>query len=142
MEQFEQRLRRQPVKPVPTEWRAEILAAARDAQTTCHASRVTHQPFLSTLHHQLSAFFWPHPKAWAGLAAVWLLIFAVNFSMRDSLPRLAVKSAPPSPEVIVELKKQQRLFVELVGVYEAPDADRRNLFSPKPRSEHVEILMT
>jgi len=35
MEPFEQRLRRQPVKPVPAAWRAEILAAARAAQPFC-----------------------------------------------------------------------------------------------------------
>ena len=35
--------------------------------------------------------------------------------MRDTSPRVAEKSTPPSPEVIVELKQQQRLFAELVG---------------------------
>ncbi len=35
--------------------------------------------------------------------------------MRDTTPVVAEKSAPPSPEVIVELKQQQRLFAELVG---------------------------
>ena len=62
--------------------------------------------------------------------------------MRDPVPRVAEKSVPPSPEVIVELKKQQLLFAELVGAREPLDADRQKLFSPKPRSERVEILMT
>jgi hypothetical protein len=142
MEQFEQRLNRQSLRPIPTDWRAEILSAAREAQAARHASRITHQSLLSTFHHQLSTLFWPHPKAWAGLAAVWVIIFAVNFSVRDGSPKLAAKSAPPSPEVMVELKKQQRMFAELVGSYEAPDADRRKIFSPKPRSERTEILTT
>jgi hypothetical protein len=141
-EQFEQHLRRQTVKTIPAEWRAEILESARDAQAARHASRSTQQSFLSTFHHQLSMLLWPHPKAWAGLAAVWVIIFAVTFSVRDVSPKLAGKSAPTSPEVMVELKKQQRMFAELVGSYEAPDADRQKIFSPKPRSERVEILMT
>ncbi len=141
-EQFEQRLRRQTVKTIPAEWRTEILASARGAQTVRHASRITHQSFLSTFRHQLSTLLWPHPKAWAGLAAVWVIIFAVNFSVCDTSPKLAAKSAPPSPEVIVELKKQQRMFAELVGANESPDADRREIFSPKPRSERTEILVT
>ena len=96
----------------------------------------------SSILHILSSLLWPHPKAWAGLAAVWVIIFAVTFSVRDVSPKLAKKSEPPSPEVMVELKKQQRMFAELVGSYEAPDADRQKIFSPKPRSERVEILTT
>jgi hypothetical protein len=139
---FESRLQSQPMRPIPPDWRAEILAAARDAQPAPRASRPAPQAWLLTINHQLSTFFWPHPKAWAGLAAVWILIFAMNFSMHDSSPRLAAKSAPPSPEVIVELKKQQRMFAELVGANEPLDADRRKIFLPRPRSEHYEILAT
>ena len=141
-EQFERHLSRQPLRQVPRAWREEILSAAHAAQTAGHGSRITNQSFLSTLNHQLSTFFWPHPKAWAVLAAGWIVILAMNFSMRDPVPRVAEKSVPPSPEVIVELKKQQLLFAELVGAREPLDADRQKLFSPKPRSERVEILMT
>jgi hypothetical protein len=101
---------------------------------------MAHRSFLSTFKNQLSTFFWPHPQAWAGLAAVWILIFAVNFSMRDAGPVETVKSAPPSPEAMAELKKQQRMFAELVGASVAPDADRRKIFLPRPRSERTEIL--
>jgi hypothetical protein len=132
-EQFEQHLGRQPVKQIPAEWRAEILSAARAAQPSRHLSP-------STCHAWLSTIFWPHPKAWAGLAAIWILIFAVNFSMRDTSPRVAEKSAPPSPEVMVELKKQQLLFAELVGSREPLDANRQKSFLSRPRSECVEIL--
>src|ERR1039457_121227 len=97
---FEQRLQRQPVKQIPGEWRAEILAAARVAQTAGHASRITHQSFLSTLHHQLSTLLWPHPKTWAGLAAVWIFIFILNFSMRDTALVVEEKCAPPRPDMI------------------------------------------
>ncbi|HAO80279.1 MAG TPA: hypothetical protein DCQ92_15180 [Verrucomicrobia subdivision 3 bacterium] len=140
-DEFEKRLQRQPLRQAPCEWRSEILAAARDAQTSRHPSPTTRRPFLSTLNYQLSPFFWPHPKAWAGLAAVWILIFMVNFSMHEPSPMMAKKSAPPSPEVIVELKKQQRMFAELVGSYETPDVDRRKMFSPRPRSGRAEILV-
>lgn len=142
MEQFERRLSRQPLRQVPGDWRAEILAATRGAQPVPRAARRAPHAWLSTISHQFSALLWPHPKAWAGLAAVWVLIFVMNFSMGDAWPRLAAKSAPPSAEVIVELKMQQRLFAELVGTYEAPDADRRKIFSPKPRSDRAEILLT
>jgi hypothetical protein len=137
-EQFERRLSCQPVRKIPGEWRSEILAACRESKVE---GRESEQFKPSTLIARLSTIFWPHPKAWAGLAAVWIFIFALNFSMRDNSPRIAEKSAPPSPEVIVELKKQQRMFAELMGSRETPDADRQKIFLPKPRSERVEILM-
>jgi hypothetical protein len=139
-DEFEKRLQRQPLRQAPCEWRSEILAAARDAQTVRHASRITHHSWLSTFNHQLSILFWPHPKAWAGLAAVWIAIIALNLSARDTAPVLAEKYMPPSPEVMVELKKQQRMFAELVGSREPLDVDRPRIFVPKPRGERVEIL--
>jgi hypothetical protein len=103
-------------------------------------SPVTRHTFFSTLNAQLSTVLWPHPKAWAGLAAVWILIFAVNFSTRDQSPALAEKSSPPSPEVIVELRQQQRLLAELIGPRDIRDADRSKSFVPQPRSERAEIV--
>jgi hypothetical protein len=139
MENFERRLQSQPMKKIPADWRAEILAAAKDTQFSRHSPLATRH-WLSTLNHQLSTFFWPHPKAWAGLAAIWIFIFALNFSMRDPLPRIAEKSAPPSPEMVAELRQQNLLFAELIGPAEAHVADRQKSFLPRPRSEYSEIL--
>jgi hypothetical protein len=136
MNEFEQKLQRQPLRKIPGEWRAEILTAA-----TRQSSRVAlRASFLSTLDAQLSTLLWPHPKAWAGLAAVWILIFAVNFSMRDKTPIVAEKSAPTSREMVAELRQQNLLFAELIGPAEARVADRQKLFLPRPRSESAEIL--
>jgi hypothetical protein len=139
-DELEQKISRQPLRTLPSAWRGEILAAASKVQLPRHASCSTRHSFLSTLNSQLSAFLWPHPKAWAGLAAVWIFIGALNFSTRDTSPRLAEKSLPPSPEVIVELKKQQRLFAELVGSHETVDAERPRIFLPRPRSGRGEFL--
>src|ERR1035438_2914387 len=86
---FEKRLERQPLRQMPGKWREEILAASRRASPAHHASRVTHHPppsrsLLSTLNHQLSTILWPHPTAWAGLAAVWLVILGVNLTTQDA----------------------------------------------------------
>ena len=53
---------------------------------------------------------------------------------------MAEKTAPPSPEVIVELRQQQRLLAELIGSRDERDANRSKSFVPQPRSEHAEIL--
>ena len=139
MDKFEQRLSRQPLRPVPAEWREEILAAA----AVQHRSPGERRSFLSTLNSQLSTILWPHPVAWAGLAAVWILIFTVDLSVRDRAPSVAEKYSPPPAEVMVELRQQQRLLAELMGPRETRDAERQKDFLPRPRSElHIEILMT
>ena len=138
--EFEKQLRRQPVKEIPGDWRAAILSAARAAQSAPHASLVTQHSWFSTLNSQLSTFFWPHPKAWAGLAAVWVGIIALNFSTRDRSVMMAEKISPPSAEVIVELRKQQKLYAELMGVNEPREADRPKDATARPRTQRVEIL--
>ena len=136
MEKFEQRLSRQPLRPVPPEWRAEILAAALPASRP-----VSRTSFLATCNMQHATLLWPHPKAWAGLAAVWVVIILVNLSLRDPSARVAEKSAPPSPEMMAELRKQQRLFAELIGPREEFVADRSKYYSPKPHARRAEILV-
>ena len=142
---FEHKLQRQPLKAIPAEWRGEILTAADEVGTARRAVRgrlgeASLPNWFSTLNAQLSTLLWPHPKAWAGLAAIWILILAVNFSMRDQSQVLAEKSSPPSPEVIVELRQQQRLLAELIGPRDTGDADRSKPLVPQPRSERVELM--
>lgn len=141
IEQFEGRLSRQPFRPVPAEWREEILAVAgRESRVEGRAQKWI-QP--SSLVSRLSSVLWPHPVAWAGLAAVWIFIFAVDFSTRDHAPVVAKEFLPPSPQVIVELRQQQRLLAELIGPREVREADRSKSLMPRPRSErNFEMSMT
>ena len=135
---FEQKLQRQSLKEIPGEWRAEILSVADGAKISRHPSSVTRH-WLSTLNHQLSTLLWPHPKAWAGLTAVWIFIFALNFSVRDKTPMIAEKVLPPSPEIVAELRQQKILFAELIGSSDAREAEPPKFF-PRPRTERAEIL--
>ncbi|HEY5231973.1 MAG TPA: hypothetical protein VIK35_00365 [Verrucomicrobiae bacterium] len=138
MDDFEKQIQRQPLRHIPGEWRAEILSATDGAKISRHPSLVTRH-WLSTLNHQLSTIFWPHPKAWAGLAAAWIFIFAVNFSMRDKSPVVAEKVSPPSQEMIAELKKEHRMYAEMIGANQTREAEPAKFF-PRPRTERVEIL--
>jgi hypothetical protein len=133
---FEQKLQRQPLRPIPAEWRRAILGACRESRVE---GREQTRPWPSTLVSRLSTFLWPHPAAWAGLAAIWIFIFAVNFSIRDKSPVVADKSGPPSPEVVAELKQQQRMLAELIGSSQAREAEPPKSFLPQPRSECVEV---
>lgn len=137
MDDFEQRLKQQSLRPIPAGWRTEILEAGRGSRVE---SREQEQLWLSTFVSRLSTVLWPHPKAWAGLAAVWIFIFAVHFSIRDPAPVMAAKSVAPSPEVVAELKQQNRMFAELIGANDARDADRSKTFVPLPRSERDGLM--
>lgn len=141
MEQFERRLSGQRLRRVPAEWREEILvAASRDHLVESRGPERLRRPFLSSLSFQLSSIFWPHPAAWAGLAAVWVFILAVDFSTRDRVAAMTQGNAPASVEVIIEVRLQQRLLAELLGPHETRDADRQKVFLPRPRSQRAEML--
>ena len=138
---FEQRLQRQPIRRIPARWRGEILREGRPAAVPEIGN--TDTASLPTLNWRttLANLFWPHPKAWAGLAAVWVLIFCLDFSMRDTEPVVAAKASPLSREAIAELRQEHQMWAELIGVDPASDAEPPE-FLPQPRSERVEILMT
>ena len=148
-DEFEKRLQRQSLRQVPGEWRQEILSAARQASLAQHAPRTTHHaPYspslLSTLNHQLSTLLWPHPAAWAGLAAIWLVILGVHLTTRDATPLVAKRASPVSPQVFMAFQEQERLLAELLVPRDAPVADRPKQTSPpRPRSERRrEMLLT
>ena len=145
-DEFEKQLCSRPMRQVPGEWRQEILSAARQASLPEHAPRTTHHAtpspsLLSTIHHQLSTLLWPHPTAWAGLAAIWLLILGFNLTTREATPLVAKRGSAPSPQVFRAFQEQERLLSELLGPREAPVAERPKARLPQPRSEGRRMLM-
>jgi hypothetical protein len=80
---------------------------------------------------------WPCRRIWTGLAAVWILIFIVNLSLRDNVSRATGKPAR-SGEMIMSLQAQQRWMNELMADSSAPpEADRPRNVAPKPRTEKI-----
>jgi len=123
---FEKRMQRLPMRPVPPTWRADILRAAREARRSQTA------PERSEAVSWWRALFWPSPAAWAGVAAVWALILGLNYSASTPEPTLAAVSAPlASPaELRMALAQQRRLAIELLELTPPTEAE-----SPKPSSE-------
>jgi hypothetical protein len=132
---FEQRLQRQEPRPIPPAWREDILSTARTAARSRPSSSAPRASFLSTLRHQLSTLLWPSPRAWAGLAAAWLVIIVVNLSAGDDSSRaIARQTAPPPPQLIDAVREQRRELARLIEPAVTSDADRPKTLLPRPRS--------
>src|SRR6266404_1346443 len=144
---FEQRLQRQPLRQMPVDWRHEILSAAQGASVQPESLRGAHQvprwrSILSTLNSQLSTLLWPSPAAWAGLAAIWLLLLIVNASISDKSIAVARALPRPAPERLMAWREQERLLTELLGPREMPVAEKPKPAPLSPRSErHNEFLI-
>jgi len=158
---FEQRLQRQPLRQIPPEWRAEILSKAHHALAAPKSgeggSRITHslrrsqtkadhisawRILVSTFNSQPSTLLWPSPKAWAGLAAIWLLLIVVNASTNDKSIAVARALPRPAPERLMAWREQERLLTELLGPREMPVAEKPKPAASSPRSErHNEFLI-
>ena len=130
MEKFERRLQNQPLKKIPAAWRGEILTGAREAAAPKHAGRQS-----LTRSNWLMELFWPHPAAWASLAAIWTGLCVLNVSTGERAPVMAEKTLPPAPEVVAQLKNQQRLYAELLGANEPAEADRPKTSPIRPRTQ-------
>jgi hypothetical protein len=146
LDEFEKRLQRQPLRRVPSGWREDILSATKQAVGAERVPRTTHHAphspsLLSTINQQLSTLLWPHPVAWAGLAAIWLVILGVNLTTRNATLLVAKRTAPVSPQVFMALREQERLLAELLGPRETPAAERPKNRPPQPRSEGRRLLM-
>jgi hypothetical protein len=142
-EDFEKHLQSQTLRQVPAEWREGVLSAARQAagpdpmpRAACHGLGAV----LATFNSRLLSLLWPHPVAWAGLAAVWVVILGLSFTTRDAAQQVA-RASSPSPQVFMAFQEQQRLLNELVGPLEIPAAERPKTARPRPRSERRIGLM-
>ena len=82
---------------------------------------------------------WPSPQAWAGLAAIWVLLAGVSFAMREPASLAAThQSPPPSPELRQILQQQKLMLAELGGMPERFNREQPETPAPKPRSQRRE----
>ncbi len=157
---FEQRLTRQSLRPVPAAWRDEILARAGDLQSPSAASSsITVGDYksparasasqLSTLNSQLrewlERFFGPNPLAWAGLAAAWVVLLAVNYSGGEpnAYASTASRASQPSEAAVAEIvRERRREMAELLDLDEPRAAlPNRSELHPKRSQRREEFAV-
>jgi hypothetical protein len=133
---FEKQLQQQPLRPVPEHWRAEILRVARKVESQTPPAQT--QAAKSWIHQLL----WPCPQAWGALAAIWVVVFTLNFASRESEPQIAAITPEPPREVLVALKQQRQLRAELLSSSDAPVAEPPKWPAPHSRVEPtVQIIV-
>jgi len=76
----------------------------------------------------------PSRRIWAGLAAVWMLLFAANASLHSG-PQTAVAKSAPTSEMISSFRQQEKILAELIGQNELRATAAPKPFSPQPRSQ-------
>lgn len=127
IDDFEKQLQEQPMRQVPEHWRNEILRVAQNVER--RGSRVESQTEKSWIYQ----LFWPNPQAWGALAAIWVVVFALNFADADPEAKVAASPAP-SRETLVALKQQRQLRAELLSAAsEVPVAEPPKLSAPHSR---------
>jgi hypothetical protein len=139
--EFEQRLKEQPLRQVPVEWRREILSAAKTAALANEASDTVHQrlgwgALISDWRSVVSELFWPSPRIWAGMAATWLALFAINHLTESTRSQSALAVERAGDGALQARREEARMLAELLGTRDlAVSADRPKSHGPRPRSE-------
>jgi len=129
---FEKQLQRQPLRKVPSEWRGEILNAA------C----VSSIPLASHPAPQASRWWqewlWPSPQAWAGLAALWIVVLGLNLTApSDKATAIAFTTTVIPAVTATNLAEQRRELARLLDNTFDPPQARKSSTPPGPRSELV-----
>ena len=143
---FENQLQRQPLREAPSEWRAEILHAATNAVAADVRRRTDEARTVSQSNRLLTSaatsqawwreWFWPSPQAWAGLAAVWLIILSLNSTTASRAVEITKQSPRPSLEVETTLAAQRRELARLLDNFSEPTPAPK-AGPPGPRSENI-----
>lgn len=126
-----------------------LLARHRAAEPKLDAIR---KRAVATLDPRPSAFdswlavcwqelFWPCRRAWAGLAAVWAVILALNFSAAEHMAQPTVAAVTQLPGSLESWKqRQEQLLAELSGQQSEP-AEPPKPSLPRPHSERRSELL-
>ena len=130
IDEFEQELRRQPMRPIPAEWRGQVLDSVPDPESP-GSGRAWGFSWRELL--------WPSPHAWAGLAAAWAVILALNSASGDSTIIRAQRARPaqPSPQFLMSLQEQWQLRAELMDIPVAEAAPRTERARPRSETSHA-----
>jgi len=92
---FENQLRKVPMRGIPAEWRGEIFGRLKEKRGNWWRD-----------------LLWPHPLAWAALVCIWV---GIGFAVADGSSSQTTQTATTSPETLMMRLAQERMFIENRG---------------------------
>lgn len=101
--EFEKKLAEQPRSSVPPAWRADILREARSA--------AAQQTLATNVVTGWRSWFWPAPRAWAALAACWVVLLAVQLFV--GAPAATAVAQVDTPRLALALEAKRRALMDL-----------------------------
>ena len=122
---LEQKMAYQAMRPVPSSWKATILASQRPIPTCLTTTWIT----------ACREFLLPTPWVWASILAAWVLVAGLDFSAEHAARNGASLTHRDSGRGDIPLQNwhhQQALISALLD--DAPAPERQPLAPPRPRS--------
>lgn len=88
--------------------------------------------------------FWPFRHSWAGMAALWLLMWGIHLHLSSEQPSVSNSHSAPTAAVVQALEEQRQILAELIpptadnsSSVKSPPADRPRRDHSRPRSENA-----
>jgi hypothetical protein len=135
-DEFEHKLKRQPIRRIPADWRDDILQTARE-----QASPAAERSRPALIRAALIAWrelIQPFRYAWTGMAALWMVFWVVNarLEITDSPTRSAIVTSAATDRIRL-FEEQRQVLVELTGRIDLSPVEPPQESRPKPRSERM-----
>ena len=109
MTEFEKQLSRQPLRRPPPGWKQEILRATEAVLDVSPSPLAASNSRSSWLE-----MFWPSPRAWAGLAAIWVVTIGLQLHTEQMAAASDRGRTRLDPRMVSAFLEHQRIAMRAI----------------------------